>query len=569
MTSSKTARKAAQKRRRKAEARHNALAGALSSMPEHIKLVDMQGVAWQRLVESSDAYKKARGIVSSLVRENRNTIKYKFHEDLDDDQLRDKFLELCVDDRMRDVEEKFASKFGAYWQPDFSTWAPKVWELYKHTTWNPDGALNLAVMNVTSRLRKAAFALNGSNTLAPLSIEDAYRKVTKGRNSGYPYFDSKWASNPEMLEYYIDEANKLLNGEPNLIKKPFILFKRIQVNGQTPKMRPIQGAPKEDAIASKCFTDPMVDLFKSMTQFCGFNGGVRVGHYAKELMETRDWWLSADFSAFDANAQHLVSHAFSVLKALFPKDVRTQMYLDNTLEAYQHVKLITPLGLIYSDKVNGVASGCGFTSVIGTLCNAIATEYWAIRTGHDPIVLSFGDDIVIGTNAKVDLDEFSSVMAEVGMECNQEKQEQSQDRFNFLGYYHFRGGSKDGIFPIMRLAPGFRYREAYFNLETLGGCEPDQALALAIACRLDVLNTHPQFQEVVDFAKSGCPYLTEENLIPMLKYRDELRVHRTTRGSDFPVVRALFGAKPSEGGTSSVNSSDVRKHEEVLNLLLS
>lgn len=558
----------ARKRAAAAENRSQALQPTYDAVPDHVKLIDVAGTDWERLVEADASYKQARGIVSQLIKEQPNKLQYDTFIGLTDDEIVAKIMGIITDPKMLPIEERFAKKFGAFWQPAFSSWSSKVFDLYKYTTWGPDEAiLKKAVNNVIMRFKTACIKKHKTGRLTPIELDQAFSLVPKGKNSGYPFYTSKWSrpENQQMADYYLNEAKQLLEGGEGLLGRPFILFKRIQVNGNTPKMRPIQGAPKEDAIASKVFTEPFVHLLKSMEQFVGFNGGERVGSYVKDKMMGFPYLLSADFSAFDANAQMLVPYAFEVIKAMFP--ATSHAYLDNTMRAYQNVKLITPIGIIYSDKINGVASGCGWTSILGTVANAICTEYTMLRmeaaTGKrytESMVLSFGDDIAIASHNEIDLTLFSQCMAEVGMECNESKQEQSCDYFSFLGYFHFRNDPNYlGKFPIMRLAPGLKYKERNARISEIiseiegnGDSEDeieeikakittDHLNAMAIASKLNVARGHDDFDELCQLIKENAEFLIPDNVLPLMKYRKVLRTNRTSREAEFPVITALFG----------------------------
>jgi hypothetical protein len=531
MANSKTRRKAAQRKRKRE--RHLKAEMAQIKVPDHIKVTKFESPEWQALIESEPSYKKARGIVQSLLPMVDNDLSYPTFNGWSQNEIRDKVLSLCTDPEMRPIEERYATKFGRYFQRPFSGWYNKVFELYKHTTWDPD--LNL-IQEVKDEL-VSYFKSHGD--IEPLSIEEAMLKVTKGKNSGFPYFTKKWSKDAEMTEHYFKQAEAMLQGVSCLKGQPYILFKRIQINGDTPKMRPIQGAPKSDAIASKTITDPLVDLMKRTDKFVGFNGGENVYAKVGYLFDYK-YLISADFSAFDANAQEVIPHVFDVIRELVPK--RYWLYLVHTMQYYQHANLITPVGILSSDKINGVTSGAGFTSILGTIANAICTSYAMKRLGiNDYKNLAFGDDIVLATNSKIDLQKLEDVMSEVGMQCNPEKQEVSEDYFSFLGYYHFRSRKEQPAkFPIMRLAPGFKYFERPPLLSDIDGNDvnSEELTAMILISKLEVANAHENIGEVTRLVASESQgVLTMKNLTKLMKYKDELRSHRTSRSrSKFSVL---------------------------------
>lgn len=497
-------------------------------------------------------WEAAKGIVLGLVKGNDTELRQPVYPDMSPEEFIEKMKSLVTDPDMYEFEMNFATKFGPFRSLPFIEWYTKVTDLWMTTSWNPDEkALELAKYQVVQVLKDTLQRM-GLETIPALNVEEALEKVTKGRNSGFPFCSSKWHKDPEMLDYYVTKAEMLIQGVDTLKGTPHILFKRVQPNGNTPKMRAVECPPKHDSIAAKCLTDGFVKVFKETQIFSGFNGGENVYKHIAPLMK-HDILVESDFSGFDQRCQEIMPHVFEVVSQLVPK--RFYPYLRIVLEYYQHAELLTPIGFVRGkgDKVNGLCSGDGWTSVIGTLANAIAVKYTMIRMGEsDYDHLAFGDDIAIGC-ANFDVREFEKYMSELGMDCNRTKQRVTSGanaNFSFLGYYHFRQSwlydGNRGKFPICRLAPGLFYREFVANPTSLEneGVEGEELEAIkadpklidmvAIVTKLQNAKDHDDFEALVEFIREGSPHkLDTEKIIDVEKLREHIRNGRKTRSSSF------------------------------------
>lgn len=550
-------------RRQRAKDKAKAERIAKINVPSHIKVESYDSDEWNKrlLGDDGEHWKRGRGEAQHLWGEGQEMRQKTFLDTSPEDFIA-KILSLNTDDKMQPIEEKFAAKFGSYKPLPYEEWADVVHALWMEVEWNPDmEILEWAKTEVVKEIQDALQLLHGTTKLQPLAVEEAIDKVTKGRNSGFPYFTSKWFRKPEVLDYYMDQARRLINGEDTLSGCPHILYKRVQPNGiGTPKMRPVECPPKGEAIAAKCLTDKFIEVFKTIPSYYGFNGGENVYKILGPYMEY-DWLVESDFSKFDQRVVHLMPHVFQVIMRLVPQ--KYWRYLQIVLEYYQNAKLLTPIGLISSDRRNGLMSGEGWTSVIGTLANSIAVKYTMRRMGVDDYLrLSFGDDIAIATN-KFNLEEFEKYMLELGMDCNRSKQNAStgpQAYFSFLGWYHFRddwqrGGQ--GKFPMCRIAPGLYYREFYLTVsqieqeedispETIARLKqsPIGIDMIAIVSKLNNCRNNEDFCELVDYVRENSPKrLSTDYIAPLSEIRNAIRNGRRNRGlglANSPVVRYLY-----------------------------
>lgn len=501
-------------------------------------------------------------------------------QDISPEDFIAKIFSLNSDIKMQKIEEKFAAKFGSYQAIPYQDWAHKVHDLWMDVPWNPHmPTLMRAVGEVIDELRSALIE-DGQLTITPLGVDEAITKVTKGRNSGWPFFTSKWAKNQVVLDHYVKEARLALMGEDVLNGQPHILYKRVQPNGAIPKMRPVECPPKSEAIAAKCLTDRFIDLFKKIPAYYGFNGGERVYEVLDPFMRRR-FLVESDFSSFDQRVVHLMQYVFYVISQVTPRQYWA--YLQNTINYYQHAELITPVGILSSDRKNGLMSGEGWTSVIGTLANSIAVKYSMMRMGvRDYERLSFGDDIAIAAD-EFDVTLFEKYMLELGMDCNKSKQNVSEGNdayFSFLGWYHFRDDWKNGNrgkFPMCRIAPGLYYREFYLKLEMLeeeldeGTMEklrqsPEGIDIMALVSKLNNCRNNDDFEALVRYVREHSPKkLSTEYIVPVEELRLAMRNGRKIRStslSEWPVVQLLYKLEEEDRGLTEVDPEILALIEE-------
>jgi len=222
----------------------------------------------------------------------------------------------------------------------------------------------------------------------------------------------------------------------------------------------------------------LISILKLIPSFAGFKGS----DYLHETFEQEgiflfDEFLADDKSRFDITAKQIQLNAFiKFLKAITHPSQHA--YIDNILgDYYRNGKLLTPFGLIECSVPHGLCSGDGWTSIIGTICNYIALQYSCKIQQNRGLIMQyqiycFGDDGLIASDCKLDLELYEKCNADLGLVVNKSKQEQSSDFFSFLGYYYFReywnnneDKSKVAKFPMWRILSGLYYKEKETNIE--------------------------------------------------------------------------------------------------------
>lgn len=441
---------------------------------------------------------QSRGMMLQLLN-GKEAVRYESTKDIQSHFFYEDVLKMAVKDGyMRDIELKFANNFGDMRSLPYQDWVENVYEMFgetKFTSKEEDHKLlKKAAMNVVKRIMTKAFEMYGQTDnegrpvinlefnsedsldigIKPLSIEEAFTKVTKTGNSGWPFFSSKWSEVEELCQYYKNTAQAFKDGNYDFMSTYFVLFKRSQNKGATPKMRPVECPSKAEAIYSKTISDPLLNVLKEMPEFSGFKGGENFWQQLDDSLLDFENWISSDYSKFDLTIQELIDFVIFMLILMFPSERDNLLRLG---QFYKYGGLITPQGIIQNKK-HGLFSGCGLTSVIGTLCNALSHEYsflkmygesWRTKVKY----FGYGDDTCFFTNEKFDPEIYSAYMSEIGLICNPSKQEITfgeKAYFSFLGfYYHREKYVKYGSWelvptqPLMRLAPNLLWTEYKMN----------------------------------------------------------------------------------------------------------
>jgi len=554
--------------------------------PSHVNVIYYHSKEWDNKVRQDKALKVGRGVAMSLWgRENDERYPTTF-VGKSAEEVREEFMNLCIDEDMKDVESKFYQKFGGFGALPFEEWADKVIALFpEKVNFSPDIAcLAKAIHSVRSELLGALAEL-GLDKLQPLTVEESLEKIKKGANSGYPYFSNKWSDreldgtwkNPDMVNYYVNSAKSLLNGADNLVHEPYVLFKRVSNNGiNTPKMRAIEAPSKAEALAGKCIADPLVQIFKTLDTYWGMNGGDNCSEKVQKLFDY-DYVVEGDFSAFDNTAGPLMPFVFRLLKDLTPST--HHQFLDNLLKYYQYPTLLTPMGLLSSSSPSGLMSGSSLTSVIGTLTNSIAVKYVMNRMGSTEYKhLAFGDDIALGTN-KFDLEAFEAHFYELGLLCNKEKQSVStgeKSRVSFLGYYHFKSRPNNtGVFPIMRAAPGLFYRESFVNVDK--ACSQENIDSdefanedkigidlISFVSKLNNLRNNGNFSDVVEYFRNNEAFrMDTDKIVPFERLQMAVRCGRTSRQMGLESSPTMIELYKLEKGGKELNLEPSTLEEKV------
>lgn len=219
----------------------------------------------------------------------------------------------------------------------------------------------------------------------------------------------------------------------------------------TTKVRAIWGYPATMTFGEAMFALPLIRAYQQQNNgpiaygYETFNGGA-----AKvcRRFNKHKTFVGLDFKKFDKTVPAwLVREAFQILMMNIDftkyRDYGTAQFNRN-LWMFQYIMeyfINTPIRLangVRLRKSNGIASGSYFTSLVGSICNAIFINWTNLRhLGRPEDYLVFGDDSFFSTDAEFDLDKVAADAQLIGMELNYKKSQVSTNLYNiqFLGYY--------------------------------------------------------------------------------------------------------------------------------------
>lgn len=198
--------------------------------------------------------------------------------------------------------------------------------------------------------------------------------------------------------------------------EPCLAFKRTQFNDKT---RLVWGYPYSMTVIEGLVAKPLIDKFKHRNSPMAF--AIATGALGTKLRVAsyhRKWAYSLDMSQFDATLSAEIIHvAFKILRTWFDPDEvepvsgKTVREIFRLIEYYFiHTTIVMPDGNIYYGKDHGVPSGSYFTQMIDSVCNviiggAISAKFHLNVSKREVFVL--GDDLMLWSNTKVDLDKIA------------------------------------------------------------------------------------------------------------------------------------------------------------------
>lgn len=242
------------------------------------------------------------------------------------------------------------------------------------------------------------------------------------------------------------------------------------------KVRAVWGYPATISFGECMFAKPLIDAYQrtDCSPFAyGYETALGGSRKLRELLGSSGGkhFTGLDFKSFDKTVPAwLISIAFEILaenidflryEEYGTPDCRKLYVMWNYIIDYF---INTPIRLCTGErwkKSSGVASGSYFTQLIDTIVNYILVNWMIMRQqGEFPLSQKYlGDDSIISTRKKVDLDKARDLFSTIGMALNPTKSSQS-DRLSdlsFLGYTLEDSPSK----PFHKWVASLLYPERY------------------------------------------------------------------------------------------------------------
>ena len=246
-------------------------------------------------------------------------------------------------------------------------------------------------------------------------------------------------------KHYPDAQEKAIAGAKAVKRgkrpEPFTAYHRGKNADET---RLVMAEPKEMFIIGGSFFYPYFNaLSLQNSPYAGSTKRLAISARVNQLKWNSRFVLSADYSKYDSTIpQVLTSCAFKIVKNNFVMTEAEEKLWECYVTHFNTNGLLMPDGNVYYGRKGGVPSGAIFTSVIGSICNALLIEYAMLKTrGQMTDYLVLGDDCLIGTLNPVQVTEFAKHVSDFGIEVSLEDSElyTSQDDIYFLGHYWDNG----------------------------------------------------------------------------------------------------------------------------------
>ena len=306
------------------------------------------------------------------------------------------------------------------------------------------------------------------------------------KRSASPGVDGEtWRHYGENLEENLrDLAGRLKRGAYRA--KP---VKRAFIPKPDGRQRPLGITALEDKIAQRTTVDVMNAIYE--TDFLGFSYGFRSGRsphdalnalYAGIMTKKVNWVLDADIRGYFDAIDHqwlmkFIEHRIA--------DKRVQRHIKKWLNA----GVLEDGVMAHSEE--GVPQGGSVSPLLANVYLHYAFDLWADQwrakhAGGDVIIIRFCDDFVVGFQYRKDAERFMADLCErflkFSLELHKDKtrliefgrfaarNRKRQDKgkpktFDFLGFTHICGRTKNGKYTVVRHSIGKRIRAKLMKLK--------------------------------------------------------------------------------------------------------
>jgi len=293
---------------------------------------------------------------------------------------------------------------------------------------------------------RAAYDTAGTKTggKLPLSVEEVVEShILRDSYAGAPFF----RSNKLVLDAGARLAAKIIRDGRGF--DPYVFGRRVQPGNAGSKTRLVWMAPLPTTIVGTRFSKRVMEALSRRRPFVWGLRGHEQGAIISEIESRFRYVYSLDFSKFDSTVPaRMIDDAFRVARTHLDLNEDELGVWRRYVNDFIHSRIIAPDGRVYQ-KHKGVPSGSAFTSIIDSIVNLILVSYmWEKVTGHSlphDRVLVMGDDVIVGSNARIALSELASAASDLGFVLSVEKstitdkssesKKFDDNRTHFLGHW--------------------------------------------------------------------------------------------------------------------------------------
>jgi len=230
---------------------------------------------------------------------------------------------------------------------------------------------------------------------------------------------------------------------------PYVFGRRVQPGAAGPKTRLVWMAPLPTTIVGTRYSKQVMAGLSRRRPFVWGLRGHEQGAIISEIESRFRYVYSLDFSKFDSTVPaRMIDDAFRVARTHLELDEKEMDVWRRYVNDFIHSRIIAPDGHVYQ-KHKGVPSGSAFTSIIDSIVNLILVSYMFEKlTGHSlkhDRVLVMGDDVIIGSNTRLELGQLASAASDLGFVLSVEKStitdtsresgDYTQNHTHFLGHW--------------------------------------------------------------------------------------------------------------------------------------
>lgn len=308
-------------------------------------------------------------------------------------------------------------------------------------------------------------------------LREAYFGITRSSAAGVD--GETWQAYGHDLETNLgDLSDRLRRGAYRA--KP---VRRVHIPKGDGRKRPIGIPSLEDKIVQRATAEVLNAIYE--IDFLGFSYGFRPGRSAHDALDAVvvglerkkvNWVLDADICGFFDSMTHewlekFVGHRIA--------DKRVVRHLKKWLNAG-----VLEDGYLKHSR-SGSPQGGSISPLLGNIYLHYVLDLWAQQwrrkqSGGDMIIVRYADDFIVGFEHRKDAERFLAELVErfrqFGLELHPDKTRLIEfgrfaaerrgkrgggkpDTFDFLGFTHYVGTTKDGYFRVKRRTAGGRLRE--------------------------------------------------------------------------------------------------------------
>lgn len=285
-----------------------------------------------------------------------------------------------------------------------------------------------------------------------------------------PYDPSKNAGLP-TLQHKGDVYPLSMRSARNVLKgkrpQPATAFHR---GKNEERARFVLGYPHEMGLIEGMFFYPyQASIVMHHTPYAGGRYDFETAGLLNEIGLKSAYYYELDYSQFDSSiSERLIRMAFSIIHDSFDMDSEEEKAFNIVVDYFIHTPMLFPDGMVYYGKDHGVPSGSTFTQLIDSIVNCICIEYVNRAVGlKAKRYLVMGDDVMMGANQKVSLEEMSKYYEQLGIHLNRDKSQVKLARVtdaHFLGHdWNRMIGVRDNRETLERLVTPERSRSEYWS----------------------------------------------------------------------------------------------------------